>query len=96
MLDSQHSRFIKGTAEHLPNAVVTFDKFHAVKVINDAAMQVCFLNQMFFYSTDNIFRCYFNNGLWDNIVRKVQDNGTAGSRDTDSLGMFYFFSISLL
>ena len=40
MLDSQHSRFIEGTAEHLPNAVVTFDKFHAVKIINDAVDQV--------------------------------------------------------
>lgn len=32
--------FIKGTAEHLPNAAVTFDKFHAVKIINDAVDQV--------------------------------------------------------
>jgi transposase len=32
--------FIKGTAEHLPNAEVTFDKFHAVKIINDAVDQV--------------------------------------------------------
>src|ERR1700722_20356037 len=32
--------FIKGTTEHLPNAVVTFDKFHAVKIINDAVDQV--------------------------------------------------------
>ena len=28
--------FIKGTAAHLPNANITFDKFHAVKIINDA------------------------------------------------------------
>src|ERR1019366_2132684 len=28
--------FIKGTAESLPKAAVTFDKFHAVKIINDA------------------------------------------------------------
>jgi len=38
--------FIKGTAEHLPNAAVTFDKFHAVKIpgsspgTNDAVDQV--------------------------------------------------------
>jgi transposase len=32
--------FIKGVAEHLPNAEVTFDKFHAVKIINDAVDQV--------------------------------------------------------
>jgi transposase len=32
--------FIKGTAEHLPNAAVTFDKFHAVKIVNDAVDQV--------------------------------------------------------
>lgn len=32
--------FIKGTAEHLPNAAITFDKFHAVKIINDAVDQV--------------------------------------------------------
>ncbi len=32
--------FIKGTAGHLPNAEVTFDKFHAVKIINDAVDQV--------------------------------------------------------
>ena len=28
--------FIKGIAAHLPNANITFDKFHAVKIINDA------------------------------------------------------------
>jgi transposase len=28
--------FIKGVAENLPNAAITFDKFHAVKIINDA------------------------------------------------------------
>lgn len=32
--------FIKGTAEHLPNAAITFDKFHAVKIVNDAVDQV--------------------------------------------------------
>ncbi len=32
--------FIKGTAEHLPNAQITFDKFHAVKIINDAVDEV--------------------------------------------------------
>jgi transposase len=32
--------FIKGTAEHLPNAAITFDKFHAVKIINEAVDQV--------------------------------------------------------
>jgi transposase len=32
--------FIKGTADHLPNAAVTFDKFHAVKIINDAVDRV--------------------------------------------------------
>jgi transposase len=32
--------FIKGTAAHLPSAAVTFDKFHAVKIINDAVDQV--------------------------------------------------------
>jgi len=32
--------FIKGTAESLPGAAVTFDKFHAVKIINDALDQV--------------------------------------------------------
>ena len=28
--------FIKGVGESLPNAAITFDKFHAVKIINDA------------------------------------------------------------
>jgi transposase len=28
--------FIKGTAEHLPQAAITFDKFHTVKIVNDA------------------------------------------------------------
>jgi transposase len=28
--------FIKGTAAHLPQAEITFDKFHTVKIINDA------------------------------------------------------------
>jgi hypothetical protein len=28
--------FIKGTAAHLPNANITFDKFHAVEIVNDA------------------------------------------------------------
>ncbi len=32
--------FIKGTAAHLPNAAITFDKFHAVKIINDAVDRV--------------------------------------------------------
>ena len=32
--------FIKGTADHLPNAAVTFDKFHGVKIINDAVDRV--------------------------------------------------------
>jgi len=32
--------FIKGVAEHLPNAEVTFDKFHIVKIINEAVDQV--------------------------------------------------------
>jgi transposase len=32
--------FIKGVAEHLPQAGVTFDKFHAVKIVNDAVDEV--------------------------------------------------------
>src|SRR5271166_4553648 len=32
--------FIKGVAESLPEAAITFDKFHAVKIINDAVDQV--------------------------------------------------------
>jgi transposase len=32
--------FIKGTADSLPNAAITFDKFHAVKIINDAVDHV--------------------------------------------------------
>ena len=32
--------FIKGTAESLPAAEVTFDKFHTVKIVNDAVDQV--------------------------------------------------------
>lgn len=32
--------FIKGTADSLPKAAVTFDKFHAVKIVNDAVDQV--------------------------------------------------------
>jgi transposase len=32
--------FIKGVAENLPKAAITFDKFHAVKIINDAVDQV--------------------------------------------------------
>jgi transposase len=28
--------FIKGTAAHLPQAEITFDKFHTVKIVNDA------------------------------------------------------------
>lgn len=32
--------FIKGTAEHLPRAEITFDKFHTVKIINDAVDEV--------------------------------------------------------
>ena len=32
--------FIKGTADSLPQAAVTFDRFHAVKIINDAVDQV--------------------------------------------------------
>jgi transposase len=36
----RHEAFIKGTADSLPNAAITFDKFHAVKIINDAVDQV--------------------------------------------------------
>lgn len=32
--------FVKGTADHLPKAGITFDKFHAVKIINEAVDQV--------------------------------------------------------
>jgi transposase len=32
--------FISGVADKLPNAAVTFDKFHAVKIINDAVDEV--------------------------------------------------------
>jgi transposase len=32
--------FIKGIAASLPNAAVTFDKFHAVRIVNDAVDQV--------------------------------------------------------
>jgi transposase len=32
--------FIRGVADSLPNAAVTFDKFHAVKIINDAVDRV--------------------------------------------------------
>jgi transposase len=32
--------FVKGVAEHLPNAEVTFDKFHIVKIVNDAVDEV--------------------------------------------------------
>jgi transposase len=32
--------FIKGVVENLPNAAITFDKFYAVKIVNDAVDQV--------------------------------------------------------
>lgn len=32
--------FIKGAAASLPNAAITFDKFHAVKIVNDAVDRV--------------------------------------------------------
>ena len=32
--------FIKGIADSLPAAAITFDKFHAVKIVNDAVDQV--------------------------------------------------------
>lgn len=32
--------FIKGVGESLPNAAITFDKFHAVKIVNDAVDRV--------------------------------------------------------
>jgi transposase len=32
--------FIKGVSENLPDAAITFDKFHAVKIINDAVDKV--------------------------------------------------------
>jgi transposase len=32
--------FIKGVTDNLPTAAITFDKFHAVKIINDAVDQV--------------------------------------------------------
>jgi transposase len=32
--------FIKGTTQHLPQAEITFDKFHTVKIVNDAVDEV--------------------------------------------------------
>lgn len=32
--------FIKGVGDHLPEAAITFDKFHAVKLVNDAVDEV--------------------------------------------------------
>jgi|GEM_PF-4792642 len=32
--------FMKGTAESSPHAAVAFDKFHAVKIVNEAVDQV--------------------------------------------------------
>ncbi len=32
--------FIKGVTEHLPQAEITFDRFHAVKIVNDAVDEV--------------------------------------------------------
>ena len=32
--------FIKGVGDHLPEAQITFDKFHAVKLVNDAVDEV--------------------------------------------------------
>lgn len=32
--------FIKGTTEHLPQAEITFDKFHTVKIVNEAVDEV--------------------------------------------------------
>jgi transposase len=32
--------FIKGATENLPNAAITFDRFHAVKIVNDAVDKV--------------------------------------------------------
>jgi transposase len=32
--------FIRGVGEHLPEAAITFDKFHAVKLVNDAVDEV--------------------------------------------------------
>ncbi len=32
--------FIKGVKENLPNAQITFDKFHVLKIINDAVYEV--------------------------------------------------------
>jgi transposase len=32
--------FIKGATEHLPKAEITFDKFHTVKIVNDAVDEV--------------------------------------------------------
>jgi len=44
--------FIKGTSEALPNAAITFDKFHAVKIVNDAVDQVRRAEQ----KTQNVLR----------------------------------------
>ena len=38
--------FIKGTDAHLPNANITFDKFHAIKIINEAVDLVRRAEQM--------------------------------------------------
>jgi transposase len=33
--------FIKGVAENFPDAKLTFDKFHIMKIVNEAVDQVC-------------------------------------------------------
>lgn len=32
--------FIRGASEYLPNAEVTFDKFHVIKILNEALDEV--------------------------------------------------------
>jgi transposase len=70
------SAFIKGTAEHLPQAEITFDKFHAVKIVNEAVDKV---RRAEVKSRPELTRSRY---AW----LKNTSNLTAGQRDTiDSL-----------
>lgn len=64
--------FIKGTAEHLPDATVTFDKFHAVKLVNDAVDRVRRAEQK---TTPALKKTRY---IW----LKNQENLSADQRDT--------------
>lgn len=51
--------FIAGAVESFPDAQITFDHFHVVKLLNEAMSQVRIIGRKLFISSHHILRTVF-------------------------------------